>query len=129
VIEILLGIPVYFLIYTISGISAVALTYILRKNEIMYRALGASGCIVGILFAAIVIAPEIKVGLIFIPVQIPGPFFALIYVAFSLLFMGGQGNIGHEAHLGGALAGFLLGGYFSPNGFTPIIEQFYRIFS
>ena len=46
------------------------------------------------------------IGLLFLPVSIPGWLFGLIYVLYSIYgIRSRKNNIGHDAHLGGALVG------------------------
>ncbi|MDX1958589.1 MAG: rhomboid family intramembrane serine protease [Leptospiraceae bacterium] len=127
VVEILNGSIAFLIVYIVSGIASHALVYYLKKDDIGYRSLGASGAISGILFASIVLLPQMKISFLFIPIPIPSPVYAVLYVAMSFYFMG-SGNISHEAHLGGALAGFLMGGYLA-KGYGNLILEFQRILS
>lgn len=123
VVERLLG---YHLltIYFAAGIFALLLVFILRRANPEYRVLGASGSITGVLFASIVLNPSMSIYFIFIPVPIPSPVFAVIYLVMSTLLMSkGVGNVSHEAHLGGALTGLLLAAVLSPEGFGPLAER------
>ncbi|HET6271741.1 MAG TPA: rhomboid family intramembrane serine protease [Bacteroidota bacterium] len=124
VVEMGLGMGGLLLVYVIAGVSATLLTYVFHKNNPNYRALGASGSVAGVIFAAIVIQPAMSIYFFFVPVPIPGPIFALGYVAISIYLAKRQvGNIGHEAHIGGAVAGFLLAGILFNEGFGPLVER------
>ena len=47
--------------------------------------------------------------LFFIPIPIPAWLFGILYLGYSIYGMKKQlGNIGHDAHIGGAIAGYLL---------------------
>jgi membrane associated rhomboid family serine protease len=47
--------------------------------------------------------------LFFIPIPIPGYIFGVGYLLYSIYGMKKQlGNVGHSAHLGGAMGGFIL---------------------
>jgi membrane associated rhomboid family serine protease len=117
-------------IYIISGLSATLFTYYFHKRNPSYRALGASGSISGIIFASIVINPDMNIFFILLPVPIPAPIFAIGYIALSTYLMRKQvGNIGHEAHIGGALSGFLLGGLFSDEGYLPLLDRLTHLVS
>lgn len=108
-----LGIAIYLIVYVGSLLGGDALALLMRRNDGNYTAVGASGAISGVIFALLVIAPDNWLAVFFIPM--PFWLFGIIYVGFSLFGIGAQfGRIGHEAHLGGALVGLLLGCLFAP---------------
>ncbi|WP_312768291.1 rhomboid family intramembrane serine protease [Epilithonimonas sp.] len=75
------------------------------KNVPFYSAIGASGGVSGILFAAVALAPnEIKIWFM------PGFLFGALYFGYSVYMMlnpRAHDNIGHAAHLGGAFFGLV----------------------
>jgi membrane associated rhomboid family serine protease len=84
----------------------------------LYRALanasvmaGASGAIFGLLVAFAMLFPNTELMLMFIPFPVKAKYFVLIYAGVEL-FLGVSrfkgDTIGHFAHLGGALFGFIL---------------------
>lgn len=82
-----------------------SLTY--HKNESYYSAVGASGAVSGIVYSCIMLYPQMQLGLLFIPIPIPGYIFGVAYLLYSMYGMKNRvGNIGHSAHLGGAIGGF-----------------------
>ena len=101
--------PVRFLlIYVASLVGGNLLALLIHKNHGSYSALGASGAVNGIIFATIALFPYMRIGLFLLP-AIPAWFFGLIYVGFSMYgIRSKKENVGHEAHLGGALIGMLL---------------------
>lgn len=118
------------LIYAGAAIAAGLLIFIMRRNNPDYRVLGASDSVTGILFAAIVLQPEMSVQFLIVPIPIPAPIFAVIYLVYtSFLLDKGIGNVSHEAHLAGALSGLALGGWLAPDHFGPLIERAQRLFS
>lgn len=124
VVEETLGAGQLLIIYVASGLVATGATFLLRFRDPRFRALGASGSIAGVLFAAIVVRPEMNLYLLFIPIPVPAPLFAVGYVILSTYFMGRQGSrICHEAHVGGAVAGALLAGMLSPLGWAPLVNR------
>lgn len=104
-----IGIPKFLIIYLASLISGNILALLFHRHHPDYRALGASGAISGIIFACIALMPGIRMGLLLIPVMVPGWVFGILYVAVSIYGIRSQlGNIGHEAHLGGAIIGMVM---------------------
>ncbi len=99
------GIGMFLTIYFASMLGGNLVSLYLHRHE-AYRALGASGGVCGIIFASIFLLPGGSVYLFFIPIPIPSWLFAIVFVAFSMYGARNQlGNIGHDAHLGGALVG------------------------
>lgn len=100
----------FLLVYFGSLIFGSLLTLIMHKNDYSYRAVGASGAVTGILYSAILLDPNIRIGLIFIPfVHISGYIFGIIYLLYSIYGMKSKSdNIGHTAHFGGAIGGYLI---------------------
>ena len=100
----------YFLIIYFGSLLAgsfYALHY--HKDEPYYSAVGASGAVSGIVYTSILLNPDMSLYLMFIPVPIPGYIFGVGYLLYSIYGMKKQiGNVGHAAHLGGAIGGFVL---------------------
>ncbi len=82
--------------------------YVHRHHE--YRAYGASGGVGGIVFAYILLFPGAGIYPFMLPFAIPAWLYAIGYIAFSFYGMKehNRGNIGHDAHLGGAILGLLI---------------------
>ena len=96
----------FFLIYFISLIFGSLLTVVFHFNDPKYVAVGASGAVSGIVFSYIIFFPQSMLYVFFIPM--PAYIFAFLWLAFSVYGMKKKlGNIGHEAHLGGALGGVI----------------------
>lgn len=94
--------------------------YFHRNHE--YRAVGASGGISGLVMAFIITAPQSSISFILIPIEIRSWIFGLAYVLITIIAIKrSNDNIGHEAHLGGAIAGVLLALAFDPGLFMPRI--------
>lgn len=97
------------LIYLGSLLSGSLLTLFFHKDDYSYRAIGASGAVTGILYAAILINPEMNLYLFFIPIPIPAYIFGIGYLLYSIYGMKAKrDNIGHTAHFGGAIGGYLI---------------------
>lgn len=96
----------FFLIYFISLLAGSLLTVVFHYNDPAYVAVGASGAVSGIVFSYIIFFPKSMLLVFFIPM--PAYLFAVLWIAFSIYGMRSKlGNIGHEAHLGGAVGGFV----------------------
>lgn len=80
-------------------------------NRVLHvGALGASGCVYGVMIAFASMFPDTKMILFPIPIPIKMKYLALAAVVFGLVSgVGGfQQGVAHFAHLGGALTGFIL---------------------
>lgn len=98
-----------YVIYFGSVVIGGLVSYAYHQHNLNYTAVGASGGVVGVLFAALLAYPDLQVGLLFIPIPMPGYVFILCYAAYTIYGMKSQKDtIGHAAHLGGALGGVLL---------------------
>ena len=99
----------FFLIYFGSLMFGNLLSYYFHKNESYYSAVGASGAVTGILYAAILLYPGMELYLYFIPIPIPSYVVGVGYMLYSIYGMKSRvGNIGHDAHFGGAIGGYVL---------------------
>lgn len=99
----------FLLIYVASLVFGSLLTLVMHKNEYNYRAIGASGAVTGILYSAILINPSMSLYLYFIPIPIPAYLFGIGYLLYSIYGMKAKrDNIGHTAHFGGAIGGYLI---------------------
>ncbi|MCG1037738.1 rhomboid family intramembrane serine protease [Polaribacter sargassicola] len=104
-----LGIPNFLIVYFASLLAGSLYTLQYHKNEPYYSAVGASGAVSGIIYSAILLYPEMELFLYFIPIPIPGFVFGIGYLLYSIYGMKKQlGNVGHSAHLGGAIGGFVI---------------------
>lgn len=109
VVEASLGIPVFCLIYFGSLLGGNLLALFIHRNHEDYVAAGASGAISGLIFSCIALFPDTSIGLFGIPGGINSVIFGLVFVMISIFgIRNGKDNIGHEAHLGGAMTGLLI---------------------
>lgn len=108
--EIELGYGIFYLlvIFILSVIGGNLFAYILHQNH-DYRAYGASGGACGIIFASIFLEPGGGVMFFLLPVVIPTPIYAILFILASFYgIKSNRDNIGHDAHLGGAIIGLLV---------------------
>lgn len=100
----------FLIIYIASILLGNIFSLFIYQKQPWYSAIGASGGVSGILFAAIAMMPQLKLYLFFIPIPIPGYIFGLLYFGYSVYMMLNPkqwDNLGHAAHLGGAFFGLV----------------------
>lgn len=94
----------FLIVYFASLVFGSLLTMLFHKDDYNYRAVGASGAVTGIVYSAILLEPNM-----IIYGFIPGYIFGFLYLLYSIYGMKAKGdNIGHTAHFGGAIGGYLL---------------------
>src|SRR6218665_811453 len=99
----------FVLIYAGSLVFGSLLTLLFHRDDYSYRAIGASGAVTGILYSAILLNPDMSLYLFFIPIPIPAYLFGIGYLLYSIYGMKAKNdNIGHTAHFGGAMGGYLI---------------------
>ncbi|QZK90069.1 MULTISPECIES: rhomboid family intramembrane serine protease [Flavobacterium] len=98
----------FLLIYFGSLIFGSLLTMVFHNNDYGYRAVGASGAVTGVLYSAILLQPDMMLGIFFI-IPMPAYIFGILYLLYSIYGMRAKNdNIGHTAHFGGAVGGYLI---------------------
>jgi membrane associated rhomboid family serine protease len=79
-----------------------------HKDNVHYNSLGASGAVMAVLFAFVLMMPDAELMLLFLPVPIPayimGPL--ILVVEYVMSKRGGTG-IAHDAHFTGAIFGII----------------------
>ncbi|MBV6439801.1 MAG: hypothetical protein EPGJADBJ_01454 [Saprospiraceae bacterium] len=106
VVEWLLGWSNFLLLYFVSLVGGNLFALFIHRNHGDYSAVGASGAVSGVIFASIALFPGIEIGFFLLPLYIPGWLYGVLYVLISIYgIKSGRDNIGHEAHLGGAIIG------------------------
>ncbi len=129
-LESIVGSFAFFAIYIVSMIVADLPTIYKNKDNYDYSSVGASGAIAGILFSFIIFSPQTKLSLMLLPIGIPSPIFAILYLVYChFADRHGRDNINHSAHLYGALAGFLITIFIFPDAFMGFLKQLPYIFS
>jgi membrane associated rhomboid family serine protease len=104
-----LGTLSFVLVYIGSLMLGSLLSLYFHKEEYHYSAVGASGAVTGILYSAILLRPEMSLYMFFIPIPIPAYVFGIGYLLYSIYGMKSKtDNIGHDAHFGGAIGGYVI---------------------
>ncbi|MCF7559980.1 rhomboid family intramembrane serine protease [Sabulilitoribacter multivorans] len=105
----------FLIIYLGSLLLGSLLSLYFHKNEYHYSAVGASGAVMGVIYSAILLQPGMSLYMFFIPIPIPAYIFGIGYLLYSIYGMKNRiGNIGHDAHFGGAIGGYLITLILSP---------------
>lgn len=108
-VESRLGSLGFLILYLASLLGGNLLSLGLQRNRPEYRAVGASGAVSGVVYAAIALFPGMELAFILVPIPFPAWIYGVGFILYSIYGMNrGKGNIGHEAHLGGALTGLLV---------------------
>ena len=106
-----MGASVFMLIYLGAIVFGNLFCLYIYRHQPYYSAIGASGGVSGIIFAAIALMPQLRVNFM------PGWLFGAIYFGYSVYQMLNprQGdNIGHAAHLGGAIFEIVIIAFLQP---------------
>ncbi|WP_114777657.1 rhomboid family intramembrane serine protease [Botryobacter ruber] len=117
------GILLYLLLYLGAIVVSDIPTYIKHRHDPGYRALGASGGVAAVVFASILFFPTDDICL-YALLCIPGFILGILYIIYSYYQGKRMGdNINHDAHLFGALYGFILSLALVPKAGPLFIEQ------
>ncbi|RYZ52162.1 MAG: rhomboid family intramembrane serine protease [Sphingobacteriales bacterium] len=101
-LEARLGVLPFAIIYFSSLTGGNLLALLIHKHNPHYTSVGASGAISGLIFASIAITPNLVIFFI------PGWVFGLLYVLYTIYAIrSNRTDVGHAAHLGGALIGMV----------------------
>ncbi|MBF0197922.1 MAG: rhomboid family intramembrane serine protease [Planctomycetes bacterium] len=107
--------PMLPVIILILGIIFGGFISLLIHKQHEYYAYGASGGVCAVIYASIFLFPGGRISMLFLPISIPSYLFAFLYLLYSAYASAkAQDNIGHEAHLGGAICGTAFAAIFDP---------------
>jgi membrane associated rhomboid family serine protease len=117
----------FMLLYVTSVLVSSAYGLYKHHNNPYYSAIGASGGVMAVVFTSIFFDPWAKLWF-FGVIPIPGILFGILYLAYSL-YMGKKNvdNVGHDAHISGALYGLVFPILLEPrllNGFISKLLSF-----
>ena len=110
IVEQRLGDKKFLILYLAAGLLSTIFVWLVSMtgvfgSEYLYRgSVGASGAIFGVVAAFGLLFPNMEVMLLIPPMPIKGKYLAIALLVFGY-FMDFGGNVGHLAHLGGALIG------------------------
>jgi membrane associated rhomboid family serine protease len=113
-------VTLYFSALLISGLG----TCYKHRDDPAYASLGASGAILGVLFASILYFPRQRLFILPFPIPIPAPLFAVVYLGYSYYSSRmAKGRINHDAHIFGALAGLAFVLLTDPATFLDVVRS------
>jgi membrane associated rhomboid family serine protease len=112
----------YIALYLLAIVISDVPSFLKHKNNVRYNSLGASGGVAAIIFAFIIFQPTSKICLFF-ALCLPGFILGTGYLIYSY-YQGRKANdnINHDAHLYGALFGFV----FCVVMYPPSIINFFK---
>ncbi|MEP1145262.1 MAG: rhomboid family intramembrane serine protease [Henriciella sp.] len=123
-VELEVGTVGFLVIYFLALLGGNAWALLENKNKPYYRALGASGATSGIVMSFILFRPFEPLMIFPIPFFMPAVVLGLAFLVVSAVLAQRENKtIGHEAHLGGALAGFLAAILMAPSAFANFSSQ------
>jgi membrane associated rhomboid family serine protease len=108
-LERLIGHWQFLALYAASLVLSDITTVVKHRNDPNYFCVGASGAVTAVLFSFIIYEPGASIYLMFIPIPIPAPLFAVLFVGWSYYSARyRRTRVNHAAHLWGAIAGLAL---------------------
>jgi membrane associated rhomboid family serine protease len=108
-LEITLGTAKFALLYLGSLVGGDLFSLFVNRHRGSYSAVGASGAMSGLVFAAIALFPGMEIGMLLLPISLPSWFYGLAYVLISIYGIRNKAsNVDHSAHLGGGVVGLLI---------------------
>ena len=123
-----LGTGPFVALYVVGLLVSSVATWAIHRRNPGYASLGASGAILAVVFAAIVVDPGASLFILPIPFPIPAPLFAIGYLAFSAFASRSRiGRINHDAHIAGAVAGLLFMAVTAPGAFARALRQWWPL--
>ena len=115
----------FFILLYLGGLVMSSLySYERNKGNIYYNALGASGAVSAVIYAYILLDPNARIGMMFLPIRVPAYIFGFIYLGIEY-YLSKRGNTGiaHDAHFWGAIYGIVFTLILRPNLASSFIDQ------
>ena len=109
-----LGANRFLILYVASGIAG-NLAWLASSWNYNHALVGASGAVMGVIIASAMMAPDVRMFLLFIPFPLKLKTMAVIFIGlqlFNQLTVGLSGGIAYVTHLGGFAGGYLIMRFF-----------------
>lgn len=118
----------YYLLLYLGGILFSNIYALIKHHKnYFYNAVGASGAVSAVLFAAIFFSPWDSIYFFFV-LPIPGIVFAVLYLVYSYQMSNKQkDNVAHDAHFLGAVFGFFFPVILNPQLFQVFLDKLFRL--
>jgi membrane associated rhomboid family serine protease len=121
-----LGTPRFVALYVAGLLASSVATWVIHRRNPNYSSLGASGAILAVLFASILVFPSSSIFVLPIPMPIPGPLFAIIYLGFSFFASRTRlGRVNHDAHIVGAITGVAFMTFVDPGSLREAMQMWF----
>ena len=117
--------PILFAVLYVTAIAVSTVGDLVKyRDDWNYNAVGASGAVSAILFASILFEPKMGIYIFMIPIPVPGYIFAPLYLLYCwYMAKRNMDNIGHTAHLWGAVYGLVFPLICKPAIFNHFLAQ------
>lgn len=117
--------PVLYAVLYVTALAVSSIWDLIKfRDDPSYSAVGASGAVSAILFAAILFEPRMGIYIYLIPIPVPAYIFAPLYLIYCIIMARkNMDNIGHSAHFWGAVYGLVFPLLLRPDIFTHFLSQ------
>jgi len=109
-----LGMNRFLILYFVSGIAG-NLLWLAASWNFNHALIGASGAVMGVILAAAMMVPDVRMYLLFIPFPIKLKTMAIVFIliqVFSQINVGISSGIAYTAHIGGFIGGYIVMRFF-----------------
>jgi membrane associated rhomboid family serine protease len=114
----------YIILYITATAAASVFDLFKQRDNYNYRSLGASGAVSAVLFSTIILDPWVSGVCLYGALCLPNIVFGILYIIYSAyMSKKGRDNVGHNAHLWGAVYGFIFTAIARPDLLKNFLER------